>query len=66
MMKHEFERRMDKVADWGFLTVFALLGVVALVAAVGFGAWHQLLMAGVCGAMVAVLGCELKEEKGKE
>ena len=41
-MKHEFERRMDRVADWGFLTVFALLGVVALVAAVGFGAWWKI------------------------
>ena len=53
--------KLDRIGNKVFVALMAVLGLVALVAAV-MGATHQLLMAAVCGVMVLTLVSEMKKE----
>ena len=53
-------KRLEMAIEKAFMWLFAVLGLVALVAAV-LGARHQWLVAVICGVMVMVQRYEIKE-----
>ena len=45
------------------IVIFGAIFGVCLVAAIGWGAWHQLIIAGICLIMVLSAIFDLKKEK---
>lgn len=55
--------RFDLIADMVFGWIFVALGVTALVGAVAYGAWHQLLTVSACSALAWAVFKDVAEIK---
>jgi ABC-type methionine transport system permease subunit len=46
---------MERLINNIFIAVFAVIGLTALVGAVGFGAYHQFVIAAMCAILIKAL-----------